>query len=561
MAGGRLGAWHWLRAASPCYFSSIPHPPYVTDPTNSSDPGRPKHEELRARLQAAFGTSVVIERELGGGGMSVVFLALEPLLERRVAIKSLSPALTGVVDAERFKREILVSARLQHPHIVPVLRAGEADGIPYFVMPYVEGESLRKRLARTRAMPMAEAVRVLRSVAAALAYAHERGIVHRDIKPDNVLLSTAGSATVTDFGVARALLASTRRAGGEGGDASTISRPLTEAGFVVGTPAYMAPEQAAGDPAVDHRADLYAFGVLAYELFTGSPPFAGRPPQAVLTAHLTETPSDVRVRRPDLPATVAALVMRCLEKKPADRPRSAQSLVNTFDALLAPGGDVSRAERDAFDTGPRGQRRRLLRRIGIAAAAVAILGAVAALARFTRADDVVDVSARGRVVLTSVIAPGADTVLSGVLAETFRTELAQSGTVSGLAPIHLERALGVLCVQPSAPLSVLRARAVAALTDAPVVAIAETGVTAVGGVHSATGRLLDPWTGEVLAAHRESAPSLDAVLPALERLALRMREDAERIARSGATRRPDGVAAPIGTSECRPPGGTAPTNP
>jgi serine/threonine-protein kinase len=421
-------------------------------------------------------------------------------------------------------------------------------------MPYVEGESLRKRLARTRAMPMAEAIRVLRSVAAALAYAHERGIVHRDIKPDNVLLSTAGSATVTDFGVARALLASTRRAAYDASAPSTLSQPLTEAGFVVGTPAYMAPEQAAGDPAVDHRADLYAFGVLAYELFTGSPPFAGRPPQAVLTAHLTETPSDVRIRRPDLPATVAALVMRCLEKKPADRPRSAQSLVNTFDALLAPGGDVSRAEREAFDTGPRGQRRRLLRRIGITGAALATLAAVAALARYTREETVVDAAARGRVVFTSAVAAGADTVLSGVLAETFRTELAQSTVVSGLAPVYLERALGALCVQPSAPLTVLRARAVSALTEVPVVAIAETGVTAVGGVHSATGRLLDPWTGEVIAAHRESAPSLEAVLPALERLAVRMREDAERIARSGSTKRPDGVAAPIGTSECRPAG-------
>ena len=220
-------------------------------------------------------------------------------------MKVLSPELAAGVSVDRFKREILLAAQMQHPHVVPVLSSGDARGLPWFTMPYVEGESLRARLGRGP-LPTGEAVNVLRDVARALAFAHGRGVVHRDIKPDNVLLSE-GSATVTDFGIAKAISAA-RTNGGE---------TLTMAGTSIGTPAYMAPEQAAGDPNVDHRSDLYAFGCMAYEVLTGRPPFQGTSPAKVLGAHLGEKPRDIREVRADTPEPLAMLVMQCLEKDPA----------------------------------------------------------------------------------------------------------------------------------------------------------------------------------------------------------------------------------------------------
>ncbi len=278
-------------------------------------------EQLRATLPG-----YPVERELSGGGMSRVFVAEESALGRRVVIKVLA-ASGPAVNAERFRREILLSARLQHPHIVPVLTAGEVDGVPYFVMPYVEGASLRARLRQDGALPIAEAVRLLRNVGAALAYAHERGIVHRDIKPDNVIVS-GGVAVVLDFGVSKALAASTL-APQEG---------VTHPGIAVGTPAYMAPEQAAGDPEVDARADLYAFGILAYELLTASTPFGGRDAAQLLRAHLIETPPPLAGRRPEVPPALAALVMRCLEKEKTARPQTATEVLDLLDAMGTPSG-------------------------------------------------------------------------------------------------------------------------------------------------------------------------------------------------------------------------------
>lgn len=289
--------------------------------------------DLRDRLQTSLSGAYTLERELGGGGMSRVFLATEAALGRRVVIKVLPQDLAPAVSGERFRREIQLAAQLQHPHIVPLLTAGElaASGgdpaVPYFTMPFVDGESLRVRLARGGELPISEVIHVLREIALALAYAHEHGVVHRDIKPDNVLMS-GGAAMVTDFGVAKALSASTT----SGGSA------LTSLGLAIGTPAYMAPEQAAGDRNTDHRADIYAFGVLAYELVTGQPPFAGRPAAAVLAAHATETAENVSVRRPACPPALAAVIMRCLEKRPADRPQSARDLVHQLDALSTPAG-------------------------------------------------------------------------------------------------------------------------------------------------------------------------------------------------------------------------------
>ena len=231
--------------------------------------------------------------------MSRTYVAMEQSLSRRVVVKVLSPELAAGVSVDRFKREILLAARMQHPHVVPVLSSGDASGLPWFTMPFVEGESLRARLGRGP-LPTGEAVAALRDVARALAFAHARGVVHRDIKPDNVLLSE-GSATVTDFGIAKAISAARTGGGGE---------TLTMAGTSIGTPAYMAPEQAAGDPNIDHRSDIYAFGCMAYEVLTGRPPFTGQSPAKLLGAHLGEKPRDVRELRADTPEPMAMLVMQ-----------------------------------------------------------------------------------------------------------------------------------------------------------------------------------------------------------------------------------------------------------
>src|SRR3954471_21961050 len=226
---------------------------------------------LRDELQHTRGSAYTLERELGGGGMSRVFVAEERSLGRKVVVKVLPPEIAAGVNVDRFQREIQMAARLQHPHIVPVLTAGEMGATPYYTMPFVEGESVRARLQRSGALALTEAIGILRDVAKALSSAHERGIVHRDIKPDNVLLSGA-SATVSDFGIAKAIAAART-------DSGVHPETLTSIGSPLGTPAYMAPEQAAADPSANHRADIYAFGCMAYELLAGRPPFVAKNPQ------------------------------------------------------------------------------------------------------------------------------------------------------------------------------------------------------------------------------------------------------------------------------------------
>lgn len=280
--------------------------------------------ELFEQLQQTLGDAYTVEEELGGGGMSRVFLAHDNELDRKVAVKVLHADFVAGVSAERFKREIMLSANLQHPHIVGVISAGETEGLPYFVMPFVEGESLSVRLSGQRMLSVRESVSILKDVARALAYAHERGIVHRDVKPGNVLLA-GGSAALADFGVAKAI----HQAQHATADGSTDQ--LTSVGTSLGTPTYMAPEQIAGDRDTDHRADIYAFGIMAYQMLTGALPFAGRTGRAVLAAHVAEIPKPVTAVRPDLPQGLADLIMRCVEKDPARRPQSAREIVDVLD--------------------------------------------------------------------------------------------------------------------------------------------------------------------------------------------------------------------------------------
>ncbi|HEY7235119.1 MAG TPA: protein kinase [Gemmatimonadaceae bacterium] len=287
--------------------------------------------DIREDLQRSLGTTYTIERELGGGGMSIVFVATDNTLGRKVVIKLLPQELAASVSVDRFKREIMLSAALQHPHIVPVLSSGQADHLPYFIMPYVDGESVRARMARGP-LSVRETVSILKDVARALSYAHGRGVIHRDIKPDNILLS-GGAAVVTDFGVAKAISASRERVtlGGRTTSGGWNSGTITTAGTSLGTPMYMAPEQAAADPNTDHRADLYALGVVGYEMLVGAPPFYGRTPQALLVAQLTETPKPISSRRYDVPPALADLLMRMMEKDPAKRPRTAQEVARLLD--------------------------------------------------------------------------------------------------------------------------------------------------------------------------------------------------------------------------------------
>ena len=319
--------------------------------------------DLVESLTQSLGDSYTFERELLGGAMSRVFVAQDKKLGRRVAVKVLSREVAAEVKTERFRLEIQLAARLSHPHIVPLLQSGELNGILYYTMPYIDGESLRRKIDRDGALPIKEGIRILRQVASAIAYAHRNGVVHRDIKPDNVLLSDE-FALVADFGVARALSAATEA----DGDAR-----LTSGGVALGTPAYMAPEQALADPEIDHRADIYAFGILAYEVLTGAPPFKGKSAQATLAAHVVQPPDPIETKREGIPPEVAAIVMACIEKKPGDRPQSASDLVGVFDAAgastasgptLATGARPSVAQQD---------RKSLPRWIIGAAAAVAVI--------------------------------------------------------------------------------------------------------------------------------------------------------------------------------------------
>jgi serine/threonine protein kinase len=276
--------------------------------------------DLRAALETALAGRYAIERELGRGGMATVFLARDLRHDRPVALKVLHPQLAAALGGERFQREIRLAARLQHPHILTVHDSGEIpapNGPPllWFTMPFVDGETLRARLLREKQLPLEEALSIAREAADALDYAHEHGIVHRDIKPENILLA-GRHALVADFGIARAL------AGAEQG--------LTETGMTLGTPAYMSPEQASGERAIDGRTDIYSLGCVLYEMLAGQPPFAGATAQALIAQRFTETPPLVRRARSSVPPEIEAAIARALARVPADRFATAGEFAETL---------------------------------------------------------------------------------------------------------------------------------------------------------------------------------------------------------------------------------------
>ncbi|MEW5915731.1 MAG: protein kinase [Gemmatimonadota bacterium] len=524
--------------------------------------------DLRQQLQESLGDAYMLERELGGGGMSRVFVADERRLNRKVVVKVLSPELAAGVNAERFEREMQLAASLQQANIVPILAAGETAGMPFYTMPFVEGESLRARLTREGKLPIGAAIDVLRDVSKALAYAHERGVVHRDIKPDNVLLS-GGTAVVTDFGIAKALSAARRD--GDGAN-------LTQLGTSLGTPAYMAPEQAAGDPTADHRADLYSLGCLAYELLTGQSPFHGRAPARMLAAHISETPVPVTSLRPDTPAVFARLVSNCLEKDPGRRPQRASEVLTTLDAATTATGETTTAPTPLSRT---------LGMYGVALVLVALLARASVIAlgvpdwvfpgalltmaiglpvtlyawhsnrtpgaRFTwKKFQVVGASAaglfagvtavfmilramgvgpvgslmaagrledRGRLIVTSFPAP--DSSLGNLVTEAVRTNLGQSRVVSIVPPVAVGAALQRMQRPMTSPLTLELAREIAQREG--VMAIVDGSVRQLGTGYALSLRLVSADSARELAAYQETADSPRDILQAIDKLTRKLR--------------------------------------
>jgi tetratricopeptide (TPR) repeat protein len=536
----------------------------------------------QARLAAALSDRYRVERELGAGGMATVYLAEDLKHHRPVAIKVLRPELADAIGPGRFLREIEIAARLQHPHILPVHDSGEADGLLYYVMPFVEGESLGARLARDGALAVPDAVRILAEVADALAYAHQRGLVHRDIKPDNILLS-GQHALVADFGIARA-------AQDAGGDR------LTQTGMALGTPAYMAPEQAAGE-AVDHRADIYALGIVAYQALAGELPFRGQSAQRMVAAHLSEAPDPITKFRSSLPPALAAVVMRCLEKHPADRIQSAaelqqqllSSITPTLGTLPAVPAEVAappgtgkvvalfalaslavlaityglmiglglpswvfpaaaglmavglpilvttarferRRHRGITGHGPFGlfTWKRAIAGGGVALGALGIGVAVYMAMRVLGIGPVGTLVASGvledhpRVILADFTVASGDSTLAAAVTEAFRVDLGQSNSLTLVQAGALDEAFGRMQRERPATLSAELAREVAVREGIRAVITGEINV--VGGAWVVSAQVVGAESGEVLVPARETASDSTGIIQAVDRLSKRIRE-------------------------------------
>jgi serine/threonine-protein kinase len=324
----------------------------------------PDDDDILGRLRKSYAEMYRVEGEMKGGGMSRLFMATDLALNRKVVIKILPPDMVSPMMLARFKREGEVTARLQHPHILPVISAGVRDGLVHYIMPFIEGESLRVRLEREKQLPVGDAVRILREVTDALAYAHRQGIVHRDIKPENILIQD-GHAVLADFGIAAAL----------SGGASETGQRLTGTGMSLGTVGYMAPEQALGDRNVDARADVYAVGIVGYEMFAGDPPFTGATDQAILVAHLTREAQRVDTVRPDTPPAIAVAIARAMAKDPDARFQSAAEFRDALDSPIhvSAAKPIATGSRESF---------RSRKRIAIPVVAVALIGlAVFAVSR------------------------------------------------------------------------------------------------------------------------------------------------------------------------------------
>jgi tRNA A-37 threonylcarbamoyl transferase component Bud32/tetratricopeptide (TPR) repeat protein len=524
---------------------------------------------FRDQLQATLAGTHTLERELGGGGMSLVWLAEETRLKRKVVVKVLSPELAQGISVERFEREIQTVAQLQQANIVPVITSGDTNGLPYYTMPFVEGESLRARVARGP-LPVADVIGIMRDVSKALGYAHKHGVVHRDIKPDNVMIS-GGTAVVTDFGIAKAISDSR-----ESSSTSTRSESLTQLGTSIGTPAYMAPEQAAGDPGVDHRADIYSLGCMIYELLAGQSPFAGRSPQRMLAAHMSEMPKPIGEVRPEIAPAFADLITQCLAKEPADRPQSAHDIAQILDGIATGTGVHSGS---MLSAGRISNGRALAIYAGAVAvvalfAKAAIVGiglpdwvfpgamivmaltlALKALPRMTwgkvarfgsyaiGAFTVVvgafmvmralgigpvgsliasgDFKERDRVIITDFTVSNGDSALGRVVSDAIRAGLADSRVFTLVTPVEIAASLQRMQRPATTRINLETARQIA-LRDG-VKAIIDGDVTMIGTSYIVATRLVTADSGRELASYRGTASSSDAIIGVADDLSRKLR--------------------------------------
>ena len=477
---------------------------------------------FQEHLELALGDEYRVVRELGGGGMSRVFLATDVALGRKVVIKVLTPELAAGVNRERFRREVQLAAGLQHPMIVPLLTAGEAEGLLWYTMPFVEGESLRERIQRG-VMSARDVLPILIDVARALGAAHRKGIVHRDIKPGNILLHET-HAVVADFGVAKALTA-----------AVADSTGLTTSGLAVGTPAYMSPEQAAGDATVDARADIYALGCVAYELLTGKPPFTDPSAARMLVAQVSQMPVPIQQLAP-LKSGFASTIMICLEKDPAMRWPTADALADALEQQRftseqtplppEPITNTYRTPTRAIEAPipippPKPNNRARLLGGGAAVAALAS-AAVFFSSGKPGAPPVVAFAAPQTVIVADVENRTADSTLGDLLSETLRTELQESKIVTVMTPGATSLALQRMQRPTASRVSATLAREIAVREGVPVVV--EGRIQKVGNTYLVRAALVSPSDGAEQSAAQETAATEDALIAAIGRLARRTRE-------------------------------------
>jgi len=459
-------------------------------------------------LSVALHDRYRLERELGRGGMATVYLAEDLKHRRKVAVKVLHPELAAVLGAERFLREIQIAARLDHPHILPLHDSGEAGGFLFYVMPFVEGESLRDRLDREKQLPLDDALQIAREVADALAYAHRQDVVHRDIKPENVMLS-GGHARVADFGIARAMSAA-------GSDRLTLT------GIVIGTPAYMSPEQASGSSEVDGRSDLYSLGCMLYEMLAGRPVFVGST-ESLLRQHMIAEPPAITTLRPAVPPQVTAAIARALAKTPADR----YSPVGQFSEALRPVvlGPTG-AETVAMPAAPQRKRRSALLTVGIAAVVLVAGVGVARVLHLGPWASLVSkglIGERERVILADFDNRTADSTAGATVTELMRIGLSRSQTISLVDPGQVGRILEMMQRDPAKGLAPPVAREAAERDGIRALITGE--VTSIGDRLALTARL-ESVDGKVLVAETEEADDASGLTSAVDRLSGKLREQA-----------------------------------
>jgi len=460
-----------------------------------------------------------IDRQIGAGGMATVYLAEDTKHHRQVAVKVLRPELAANLGAERFLREIEIAAGLHHPHILALYDSGGDGDLLFYVMPFIEGLSLRDRMAKAGALPIDEAVRILREVADALEYSHAHGVVHRDIKPENILL-TGSHAMVTDFGIAKAV----SEAGGTGG--------LTATGMSLGTPTYMAPEQAMADPGINHRVDIYAVGVMAYEMLAGRAPFLGTNPQQVVAGHLTQKPDALSVHRSSVPAALEAVVMRCLEKNPADRWQSAGELLGALDAAVAAAASTTSAGAAASPgaTLTVGAQPARTRRRTLNLALAGVVGLAAIVAAFTwfgqdgRAGTLIgdDVLAQDDLVLVSEFQNRtADSTLAETVTDAVRVELQQSRVVQVMSQRAMWDGQRRMGLGHDAALPDSSVRELAEREGAKAYVVGD--IARIGGGYQLTARVLATQGGREALTARTTAADESGLIAAVSELGKELR--------------------------------------